>query len=102
MTELSLPEPIAAYFEADKRDGHAVASCFTKEAVVMDEGQTYAGTAAIEAWKISTSAQFSYTTEPVMLEKKDSICVVTGRVTGNFPGSPVVLRYNFALERLVA
>jgi len=29
---LNLPEPIAAYFAADKLDGEAVARCFTKDA----------------------------------------------------------------------
>ena len=39
MSKLSLPEPIAAYFDADKRDGEAVARCFTNQGVVEDEGQ---------------------------------------------------------------
>jgi hypothetical protein len=98
MKELNLPEPIAAYFEADRHDGPAVARCFTKEGVVMDEGQTHMGLAAIEAWKTAASAQFSYVTEPVTLEKKDHKYIVTGRVTGNFPGSPVDLQYIFSLE----
>jgi len=38
---LNLPEPIAAYFAADKLDGEAVARCFAKDAVVKDEGRTY-------------------------------------------------------------
>ena len=33
MTKLNLPEPISAYFEPDKRDGEAVARCFTREGV---------------------------------------------------------------------
>jgi hypothetical protein len=33
MTDLNLPEPIAAYFKADLRDGEAVVRCFTKQAV---------------------------------------------------------------------
>jgi hypothetical protein len=42
MTErLNLPEPIAAYFDADKRDSEAIARCFTKDAVVKDEGQIH-------------------------------------------------------------
>ncbi len=32
MTNLKLPEPIAAYFAADKLDGDAVARCFTSRA----------------------------------------------------------------------
>lgn len=99
MKELNLPAPIAAYFEADKHDGQAVARCFTKEGVVKDEGQTYVGLAAIDAWKTAASAQYSYTTEPVAFDKQDRHCIVTSRVTGNFPGSPVDLQYTFTLER---
>ena len=99
MNELNLPEPIAAYFEADKRDGQAVARCFTKDGVVKDEGQTHVGLAAIEAWKTAASAQFAYVTKPVSLDKQERHCIVTGRVTGDFPGSPVDLKYVFLLER---
>ncbi|MGB1560003.1 MAG: hypothetical protein ACPHN2_00750 [Sinimarinibacterium flocculans] len=40
-----------------------------------------------------------YTTEPVSFEKADRRYVVTSRVTGTFPGSPVDLRFTFSLER---
>lgn len=99
MKDLSLPEPIEAYFEADRRDGHAVARCFTNDGTVMDEGRTHAGLAAIEAWKTAASAQFSYITEPFAVEKKERKYFVTSRVTGDFPGSPVDLQYTFTLER---
>lgn len=99
MKALNLPEPIAAYFEADSRNGHAVARCFTKDGRVIDEGQTHTGPAAIEVWKGETSARYSYSTTPVKLEQKERHYIVTGRVTGDFPGSPVDLRYIFTLER---
>jgi hypothetical protein len=99
MKDLNLPEPIAAYFEADRHDAAAVARCFTTDAVVTDEKRTHTGQAAIEAWKADASAQFSYTVEPYSLEKKDHTYIVTSRVTGNFPGSPVDLRYFFTLGR---
>lgn len=99
MKDLSLPEPIEAYFEADRRDGHAVARCFTNDGTVMDEGRTHAGLAAIEAWKTAASARFSYITEPFAVEKKERKYIVTSRVTGDFPGSPVDLQYTFTLER---
>ena len=88
MTNLILPDPIAAYFEADQRGGEAVARCFTTQAVVKDEGRTYAGLAAIKAWKAAASAKYTYTSEPFALEQKDGGYVVTSRVTGNFPGQP--------------
>ena len=99
MTDLNLPEPIATYFDADQRDGEAVAQCFTKEALVADEGQTHSGRAAIKAWKTAASAKYAYTSAPFAVEQKDGRYIVTSRLTGNFPGSPVDLRYLFRLER---
>ncbi len=99
MKDLNLPEPIAAYFDADRRDGQAVARCFTKDGVVLDEGKTHAGFAAIEAWKNEASAKYTYTAEPHTLQTQGRSHIVTSRVSGDFPGSPVDLRYTFILER---
>jgi hypothetical protein len=95
---LSLPKPIAAYFAADSGDGEAVSQCFTENAVVKDEGHTYKGRAAIEKWKTDSSAKYEYTSEPFTCEAKDGKMVVTSHLVGNFPGSPVDLRYFFGLE----
>lgn len=99
MNQLDLPEPISAYFDADRRDGRAVARCFTAEGVVKDERKTHVGVTAIEAWKNAASAEFAYVAEPIALEKQDREIIVSGRVTGSFPGSPTILRYAFVLER---
>jgi hypothetical protein len=99
MNNLTLPEPIAAYFAADQQNAEALARCFTAQAVVKDEGRTHTGLDAIRAWKAGASAQYSYTSAPLALEQKHGCQVVTSRVVGNFPGSPVDLRYRFRLER---
>ncbi len=99
MNELDLPEPIAHYFEADGQDGQAVARCFTKGGVVLDEGKTHSGHAAIEAWKTESSAKYSYTAKPRTLETQGRRYIVTSQVSGNFPGSPLDLRCAFILER---
>jgi hypothetical protein len=99
MSDLNLPEPIAAYFKADQRDGESVARCFTKQAVVKDEGQIHCGPEAIKAWKTATSAKYAYTSAPFAVKQRDSSYIVTSRLTGDFPGSPVDLRYLFRLER---
>lgn len=99
MKDLELPEPISAYFEADRQDGQAVARCFTKSGVVLDEGNTHAGAAAIEAWKNAASAKYTYTATPHTLEVQAGRYIVTSQVSGNFPGSPLDLRYAFVLER---
>ncbi|MEB1527616.1 nuclear transport factor 2 family protein [Xanthomonas sp. WHRI 7945] len=99
MNALNLPEPIAAYFQADTQDGQAVARCFTPNGSVRDESKTHQGQAAIEAWKADTSTRYTYTTEPRTLQRDGERYIVTGHVAGDFPGSPVDLRYVFTLER---
>jgi len=95
---IELSMPIAAYFAADKRDSEAIARCFTENAVVKDEGHTYTGLSAIKQWKAEASAKYEYTSEPFASEERDGKTIVTSRLTGNFPGSPVNLRFFFKLE----
>jgi hypothetical protein len=95
---IELSGPIAAYFAADKRDSEAIARCFTENAIVKDEGQTYRGLSAIKQWKTDASAKYNYTSEPFASEQRDGQIIVTSRLTGNFPGSPVNLRFFFKLE----
>ncbi|HEX2592282.1 MAG TPA: nuclear transport factor 2 family protein [Rhizomicrobium sp.] len=96
---LNLPEPVAAYFAADRLDGAAVARCFTRDAVVKDEGHTYEGIDAIRAWKTASAQKYTYTSQPIACVQKDGATVVTSHLVGNFPGSPVDLRFFFRLER---
>jgi hypothetical protein len=94
---LHLPAPIAAYFAADKLDGKTLAQSFTETAVVQDEGHTYNGKLEIEHWKTESSKRYDYTCEPFACEQEGSAIVVTSMLTGNFPGSPVDLRFIFKL-----
>jgi len=98
MQALNLPEPIAAYFRADAGSGLAVAHCFTPDGRVRDEGHTHTGHAAIAAWKDDAAARYVYTVQPHGLERDADHHAVIARVAGNFPGSPVDLRYVFLLE----
>ena len=95
---LDLPKPIVAYFTADKGDSEAISQCFAENAVVKDEGHTYKGRAAIKEWKTSASTKYQYTIKLFACEQKNGKTVVTGRLTGNFPGSPTNLRFFFGVE----
>ena len=95
---IDLPKPITAYFTADKGDSEAVVRCFTENAVVKDEKHVYNGVAAIKQWKADSSKKYSYSTEPFASERKDNKTVITCHLIGNFPGSPVDLRYLFELK----
>ena len=95
---LHLPKPVAAYFAADKVDGDALSQCFTEGAVVKDEGHTHKGCAAIKKWKEEVSAKYTYTCDLLACDQQNGKVVVTCRIAGNFPGSPVDLRFFFQLE----
>ena len=75
-----------------------MAQCFTDGAVVIDERQEYRGRTAIARWKAEASAKFSYSVERLGVHVSGDKTTVTGRVTGDFPGSPVELQYHFTLE----
>jgi hypothetical protein len=96
---IDLPKPIDAYFAADSgTDTEAMALCFVDDAFVQDEGRTIKGLSAIKEWKTEAKKKYQYTVEPLASIPKDGKTVVTARVAGNFPGSPVDLEFIFSLE----
>ena len=94
-----LPASIAAYFTADRESGpQAVADAFTEDGVVHDEGKSHQGREAIRQWKAGTTQKYTYTTTPFFIATEDGKTQVTCHVIGDFPGSPVDLRFFFVLE----
>ena len=95
---VNLPVPIAIYLAAENQ-GHTeiVAECFSENAVVRDEGQTIHGLAAIKQWHAETRKKYQHTIEPLGFVQKDDKTIVTNRLTGNFPGSPIELEFVFTL-----
>ncbi len=94
-TPIELPAPVAAYFAAD---GGGVASSFIEDAVVVDERREHHGRQAIGRWKTEATAKYHYTSEPLAVDCSGADVTVITRVTGEFPGSPIELRYRFTLE----
>ncbi|MDF2696995.1 MAG: hypothetical protein K0S65_5378 [Labilithrix sp.] len=92
-----LPAPIASYFESETTDAEALARCFTEDATVLDEGHEHRGRAAIAAWNAGVNAKYALTTELLETEGDGEHTTVRAKVTGNFPGSPVELRFRFTL-----
>ena len=94
-----LPTPIAIYIAAENRgDTEALAQCFAEDAVVQDEGRMIEGWAAIKQWKAETKKKYQHTVEPLACAEKGDKIVVTNRLTGNFPGSPIELEFAFTLD----
>ena len=95
----NLPTPIAIYIDAENRgDTEALAQCFAEDAVVRDEGKTIEGLADIKRWKAETKKKYQHTIEPLASAQKAGRIIVTNRLTGNFPGSPIDLEFVFTLD----
>ena len=94
-----LPTPIAIYVAAENQgDTEALAKCFAEDAIVRDEGKTIQGLAAIKQWKAKTKKKYQHTIEPLSSVEKDGKTIITNRLTGNFPGSPIELDFVFTLD----
>lgn len=97
--DVQMPQAISAYFQADRsRNAEAVADCFTDHAVVTDEQNEYRGRDAIRSWKEESSTKFSYTSQPIAMASAGHRTVITSHLVGDFPGSPIDLRYFFVLK----
>ena len=97
MAATRLAQPIAAYIAAaNAQDIDAVTGCFAVSAVVHDEKRDRRGIAAIREWAEEVSAKYRPTVEVLSVaETNGETTVLRGRVSGDFPGSPVELRYVF-------
>ena len=94
----NLPKPIALYVAAENSgDVNLFDQCFVDNAVVRDERETHTGLAAIKQWKAETKKKYQHTVDPVSFAEKLGKTIVTNRLTGNFPGSPIELDFVFTL-----
>lgn len=96
--QLDLPHPISSFFAEHGRRLTGIADLFSKDAVVKDEGHTYRGIPAIEHWINQSSAKYDFTSRPIGCDAVDGVTMVTCRVAGNFPGSPIDLCYGFRID----
>ena len=94
-----LPEPLEGYFDAvNREDLDAMLAPFAANAVVKDEGKTRTGHLGVRGWigEVTEKYHPRFEVEGVV-EEGGETTVVTGLVSGAFPGSPVRLRYAFRL-----
>ena len=93
------PDVIRRYFMLDTdREIDSIVALFADDATVVDEGETRRGTAAIRAWQTGPASRYTYTTDVLGLDAltADRV-VVTGRLTGNFPGGTAELKWDFTV-----
>lgn len=79
----------------DNFDSKAYTDCFTETAVVFDEGKTHQGKKEIQNWIEKANKEYQVTMKP--LEYVESEQTLKAEISGTFPGSPLVLTYQFEI-----
>ena len=95
----NLPKPIRLYIAGENTgDANLFDQCFAEDAGVRDENETHRGLAEIKKWKAETKKKYQHTVDPLSVSERDGRFIVTSRLTGNFPGSPIELEFVFTLN----
>jgi len=95
-----VPGVVRRYFELDPhRDVERFVALFADDAIVTDEGETHQGTAEIRTWRNGPATKYHYTTEISNAETLGAArYLLTGRLTGDFPGGTAALRWEFTVS----
>jgi hypothetical protein len=101
MTTESRLTPLCSTFvnAMNTQDSASFIACFSPEAIVEDEGHAHQGTEAIKAWIERAFASYQPILEVKETSVTDSGAIITGIVSGTFPGSPVTLNYHLSIAQ---
>lgn len=94
---MNLPKVITELIKAqDNFDSLGYSKCFSETAKVFDEGKTHTGRAEIKNWIDKANQEYRITMKPI--EYSEAELTLKAEISGTFPGSPILLRYNFEIE----
>src|SRR4029434_187640 len=97
--QIIVPHAISAYVQAtNERDNDAFGDLFTEDAIVHDEGQEHRGVVAIRKWLRSTVEKYQFTLTPIGLSQEGTETILNAKLSGVFPGSPLLMRFHFVLR----
>jgi uncharacterized protein (TIGR02246 family) len=95
----SIPDILRRYVTAETaHDPKAMASCFTEEGTVADDGKVHKGQKEIFSWarEIIDALQLTSEIKDCKVAGETAELLVT--VTGTFEGSPLDFRHQFVLK----
>jgi len=96
---IKLPATVAKYVDATNAgNGAAAGELFSESAVVQDDGAEHRGPAAIQVWVEESTRKYQAQLVPLTLRESGDHAVLRGQVSGNFPGSPIELDFEFVLS----
>lgn len=93
---IPLPHHIAAFYHAsDIYDDNLLAECFSEDAILMDEGETYLGPQAVSGHILEANRGAKVLTDITHCVEKNGETIVTAIISGDFDGSPIPLDFRF-------
>lgn len=96
---MQLPKVVSNLVKAQNEfDSAAYAGCFSETAVVFDEGETHTGRKEIQHWIDNANKRYRALMIPVGFEENESESLLKAEVSGDFPGSPIVMTYHLQME----
>ena len=96
---MEIPKIITALIEAqNEHNRNAFTDLFTEHAIVTDENQTYIGKTEIQQWNADTNNKYNTALEIKEYTHTEDKDILTVLVSGNFPGSPIIMDYHLHFE----
>ncbi|UIK08858.1 nuclear transport factor 2 family protein [Neorhizobium galegae] len=96
---MDMPSIVNMYFDADSRnDADTLLKTLAVEAAVEDENARHQGIVAVREWWLAAKKATQYRAEPVESTVDGDKALVRARVSGQFPGSPVMLTHAFTIK----
>ena len=96
---MKLPNVVQELIKAQNNfDSEAYANLFSETGVAYDEGKTHTGRKAVEQWIAEANENYKSTMEPVEYTQSGTKGILTANVSGTFPGSPAVMKFNFEIN----
>lgn len=93
--EINIPPLLTRFVESmNHQDTAAFLACFADDAIVEDEGKTHRGLDEIKTWIETAFVESRPWLEVTSFNPTATGSVITGIVSGTFPGSPVELHYH--------
>lgn len=92
----NLPNVIVDLIKAQENlNSTAYANCFTATAIVFDEGKIHKGQKEIKQWIEKANKDYQVVMKPLVYFDTDQ--TLQAEISGSFPGSPLVLTYQFEI-----
>lgn len=96
---MNLHKVVASLVEAqNSHDSQAYVECFSDTAIVHDEGKTHKGKSEIQSWIEQSDREYHTELTPLNYEGTETEGLLSAEVSGEFPGSPAILKFHFGLK----